>query len=281
MRYLDGETVTDLLYTGQKLDSYINLYWYGSRWYDASLGHFIQPDSLVPNPGASWAYDRYSYSYNNPLKYVDPDGHNPILILIALLLKGIDYGLTGYDILQANKVINNPDASDWEKTIANIEIAMAVSLEIGEPDEGLPVGLPLDDFARYGIKKAVQEANEKRGLKGIIDVLEDSLGENADEILENLRIGTNFEDEYKLLDHFGDHGIEFGCLTEDEYLNAAVDFVRNNSDDLDVIVRKSDGASLIYNSGTGEFAVLHREGYIGTYMRVDEGYWGRRIRENR
>ena len=75
MRYLDGETVTDLLYTGQKLDSYINLYWYGSRWYDNELGRFIQPDSLVPNPGASWAYDRYSYVGNNPIRYNDPNGH--------------------------------------------------------------------------------------------------------------------------------------------------------------------------------------------------------------
>ena len=71
-------TVTDLLYTGQKLDSHINLYWYGSRWYDNGLERFIQPDSLVPNPEASWAYDRYSYVGNNPLSYTDPTGHKKV-----------------------------------------------------------------------------------------------------------------------------------------------------------------------------------------------------------
>ena len=74
MRYLNGETVTDLLYTGQKLDSYINLYWYSSRWYDASLGHFIQPDIIVPDSRNSLDSNRYAYVNYNPLKYsIHPD----------------------------------------------------------------------------------------------------------------------------------------------------------------------------------------------------------------
>ena len=76
MRYLNGETVTDLLYTGQKLDSYINLYWYGSRWYDASIGHFIQPDTIIPDPTNSINSNRYAYVNYNPLKFNDPTGHN-------------------------------------------------------------------------------------------------------------------------------------------------------------------------------------------------------------
>ena len=34
MRYLNGETVTDLLYTGQKLEEELGLYYYVARWYD-------------------------------------------------------------------------------------------------------------------------------------------------------------------------------------------------------------------------------------------------------
>jgi murein DD-endopeptidase MepM/ murein hydrolase activator NlpD len=45
------------------------------RWYDQSLGRFIQPDTLVPNPGDPVAFDRYHYSRNSPLVYVDPSGH--------------------------------------------------------------------------------------------------------------------------------------------------------------------------------------------------------------
>src|SRR6185295_6834750 len=63
-------------YTGQELDASTGLYFYKSRYYDARLGRFIQPDTIVPdmyNP-ASW--NRYGYARNNPLKYMDPTGHS-------------------------------------------------------------------------------------------------------------------------------------------------------------------------------------------------------------
>ena len=50
-RYTDGTTNTTYRYTGQRQDSYINLYWYSSRWYDDALGRFIQPDSIIPGVG--------------------------------------------------------------------------------------------------------------------------------------------------------------------------------------------------------------------------------------
>jgi hypothetical protein len=39
------------------------------------LGHFIQPDFIIPNGIDPAAWDRYAYVYNNPLNYVDPSGH--------------------------------------------------------------------------------------------------------------------------------------------------------------------------------------------------------------
>jgi RHS repeat-associated protein len=70
-----GASPTQYQSTGQYRDSYINLYGYRSRWYDQSLGRFIQPDTLVPDPGDPVAFDRYHYSRNSPLRYVDPSGH--------------------------------------------------------------------------------------------------------------------------------------------------------------------------------------------------------------
>ncbi|MDW8101216.1 MAG: RHS repeat-associated core domain-containing protein [Anaerolineae bacterium] len=51
------------------------MYNYGARWYDPSLGRFLQPDPLVPEPGNPQALNRYSYVLNNPIKYTDPSGH--------------------------------------------------------------------------------------------------------------------------------------------------------------------------------------------------------------
>ena len=75
MRYLNGETVTDLLYTGQKLEEELGLYYYVARWYDSALGRFIQADTMIPDPGSSTAYDRYAYVQNNPINFSDPSGH--------------------------------------------------------------------------------------------------------------------------------------------------------------------------------------------------------------
>ena len=52
------------------------MYYYGARWYDAYLNRWIQPDSIIPDPGNSLDWDRYSYVRNNPIKYTDPSGHD-------------------------------------------------------------------------------------------------------------------------------------------------------------------------------------------------------------
>ncbi len=46
-----------------------------ARYYDATIGRFISPDTIVPNPANPQSLNRYSYCYNNPLKYIDPSGH--------------------------------------------------------------------------------------------------------------------------------------------------------------------------------------------------------------
>ena len=74
-RYTSGTTPTTFKFTGQRYESGIGLYFYGARFYDPSAGRFISADSIVPDAMNSQAYDRYAYTLNNPLKYVDPTGY--------------------------------------------------------------------------------------------------------------------------------------------------------------------------------------------------------------
>jgi RHS repeat-associated protein len=75
---LGGEELpTTFRYTGQREDASIGLYYYGARWYDPVLVRFIQPDNFVPGLGNPTSFDRFSYTYNNPLVYIDPSGHSP------------------------------------------------------------------------------------------------------------------------------------------------------------------------------------------------------------
>ena len=48
---------------------------YGARWYDPSIGHFLQADTIIPNPWNPLDFDRYAYGRYNPLRYTDPSGH--------------------------------------------------------------------------------------------------------------------------------------------------------------------------------------------------------------
>ena len=76
-RYNSGTMPTTMMYTGQREESGLGLYFYNARWYDAKLGRFVQADTIVPGPGNPMAWDRYAYVYNNPVKYFDPSGHIP------------------------------------------------------------------------------------------------------------------------------------------------------------------------------------------------------------
>jgi RHS repeat-associated protein len=73
-RYSAYTTSNTYRYTGQRAEFGSGLYYYGARWYDPTLGRFVQADTIVP--GGVQGLDRYAYTFNNPLKYTDPSGHD-------------------------------------------------------------------------------------------------------------------------------------------------------------------------------------------------------------
>ncbi|MDD5248611.1 MAG: hypothetical protein PHY45_06485 [Rhodocyclaceae bacterium] len=45
------------------------------RIYDPTIGRFVSPDPTVQSPYNLQSYNRYSYTWNNPLSYTDPSGY--------------------------------------------------------------------------------------------------------------------------------------------------------------------------------------------------------------
>jgi RHS repeat-associated protein len=76
-RSTTGALLTDKKFTGQTLDA-TGLYYYGARYYDATIGRFISPDTIVSDPANPQTLNRYSYCLNNPLRFIDPSGHESL-----------------------------------------------------------------------------------------------------------------------------------------------------------------------------------------------------------
>lgn len=62
-------------YTGKEKDKATDLYYFDARFNSAELRHFTQADSADPDLSDPQDLNRYAYVGNNPLSYVDPDGH--------------------------------------------------------------------------------------------------------------------------------------------------------------------------------------------------------------
>lgn len=80
--------------SGKERDSETGLDYFGARYYGSNIGRFLSPDEFSGGPVDAFGGDptlpgplpyaditnpqslnKYSYTYNNPLRYTDPDGH--------------------------------------------------------------------------------------------------------------------------------------------------------------------------------------------------------------
>jgi len=72
--YNVSSTLFDRGYTGHEHLDQFGLINMNGRVYDPFLARFLSPDPFVQAPGYSQNYNRYSYAWNNPLRFVDPSG---------------------------------------------------------------------------------------------------------------------------------------------------------------------------------------------------------------
>lgn len=82
---ISGTLQNDFRFVGKENDKETGLYYFGARYMEAMIGRFISPDPVGPvdpmRGGISWkillnpqGLNRYAYGFNNPYRYIDPDG---------------------------------------------------------------------------------------------------------------------------------------------------------------------------------------------------------------
>ncbi len=62
-------------YSGEFWDSSTGLQYLRARWYDPSVGRFINEDTYEGDITNPLSLNLYTYVHNNPLRYIDPTGH--------------------------------------------------------------------------------------------------------------------------------------------------------------------------------------------------------------
>jgi RHS repeat-associated protein len=82
-----------------------------NRMYDPVIGRMLAPDNFVQEPGFTQNYNRYSYAWNNPLVYTDPDGDAIVAAIIVGAIVGAYIGGTA-----GNNGELNPGNWDWNSS---------------------------------------------------------------------------------------------------------------------------------------------------------------------
>jgi len=120
--------VSEHLYTGQRWDQGTGQYYYHSRYYNPQLRRFTQPDTIIPDYYNPQALNRYSYTYNNPQRYVDPNGHEGV---------SWEFQVNDFFLLGLQGTLKNSEGKPysgvlmWDSETSSIEVGYFNSKGVG------------------------------------------------------------------------------------------------------------------------------------------------------
>ena len=204
-RWSSGTTPTTYRYTGQRSESSLGLYFYGARWYDPYIAQFTQPDTLIPNPYNPLDWNRYAYARSNPLKYTDPTGNFPWILIPFLIFIATIPGDTGPYVVDpttaaiGDAALRIVDPADWFYTgvdclsgnCSGTDILLGMlPLVNGGLDDAVDAARALDNAAEQAgesIIKAINPPTYRGGLRGAME----RLGNNAPTGMLNPQVHHN------------------------------------------------------------------------------------------
>ena len=107
---LQGDTAIKYLYNGNEYQAGLDVYDFNARTYDPVTGRFLQVDPNVED-GEQQGFNPYHFSFDNPIKYNDPDGRCPTCL--AAIIGAVAGSLIGGGIEVASQLYNNGSVNNW------------------------------------------------------------------------------------------------------------------------------------------------------------------------
>jgi RHS repeat-associated protein len=167
-------TETDFAFTGQRNLSDVGLMDYNARWYSPSIGRFISPDTIIPEPGNPQAMNRYAYVSNNPIRHIDPSGHFGIL---GAIVGGIVGGVVGAIASAAPQIINNirngePLTTNIDPVeVRNAAVAGAVAGAVGGATFGIGTAVMGTGFVATVASGSISGAVAGQAARGASNII--------------------------------------------------------------------------------------------------------------
>jgi RHS repeat-associated protein len=161
-----------------ELNEELGLYDYGARWYDPAVGRFTTVDPAA-NKMPSWS--PYNYTFNNPVKLIDPTGMWPENPFSKVLSKAKNYVVSAAKDYVVDKV------RGVKRAINDALSGVTVDAHVrGELSVGLQAGAELDKSVGkvYNLGSAKILTSES-GVEATVDGLKstrgiDYIGENGE-----------------------------------------------------------------------------------------------------
>ena len=206
-----GDAKARYRFTGKEKDD-SGLYYYGARYYDDAVGRFLAADSILPNVYDPQQLNRFAYVRNNPIKLVDPDGHLPVLAVVAVLatpagqaaMYGAVVGLAavfGFVVADEAAKAADDEGSDEE---SDSEASDTDEEEGGEEDDDLP-DTTRDErtVVTKGVEATFRGPGQGRNENGFLNTFEANLinrlnelaKEEAEDKLESVRYKPDHKDD--------------------------------------------------------------------------------------
>jgi RHS repeat-associated protein len=160
-------------YAGEYLDKETGLYYLRARYYNPYIGRFISEDSYWGEDDNPLSLNLYTYCFNDPIRFIDPTGHDPYdeIIANAKTQSQINWIINEMDDQKEKWFAEEQGAGKDQKMLTQNQInanyrasqlrAQLLSLEKGNPDLQ---NLIRDDekgkagaWEQYKVIKAIQD----------------------------------------------------------------------------------------------------------------------------
>ena len=172
------------MYNGKELDTDFGLNWYhyGARFYDPSIARWSSVDPLAESM-ASWS--SYNYTFNNPIRFIDPDGKSPEICIPCLAVAGALKD--GVMEIGTQIALNGMNGEKWDKIdwadVRNETVKGFFTFGLGGNAKKLKLGIEIaTEFANSAEDDFAGTENDQNifdGNKSISDFVTEGIAGNV------------------------------------------------------------------------------------------------------